>query len=243
MNQLEPRLLRRVNIILAVLLFAVSALSIGHFYQTDENNRQALNKETPPIYKETPPIYNEDISPVYSVKYPKDFFILYKGTYSLILAEKRLVDLSRLHIPTVRITIHKSIIPEDMELKTWLDGVTDPNDLYSNIQKSCADFQRLIAEMTGVNNYLDHCWFHQVSNIEETIISGLPALTFNSQSVTENIKHAIVRYQAPEGNNNFVLLFDIYAIFTSLSEDSDSTTEAYQMMLQTLQIKSPVNPY
>jgi hypothetical protein len=241
MNQSKPQLLRRINIILAVLLFIVSALLIGYFYKTNKNNRQALNKETPPAY-------DEDISPVYSIKYPKDFFISYKDFIDLILAEKRLVDSSRLNIiPTIRINVRENVIPVDMELRTWLDGVNDPRgDLYSNTpSKLCFEFQHLISEITGFDNYSDYCRYHQVSNIQETTISGLPALIFDAQSMSGSSKHAIIRYQTSKRNDRAILLFDIYTTLTPFSDSLslDTIEKAYQIILQTLQIKDPINPY
>lgn len=147
------------------------------------------------------------------------------------------------NIPTAGIRVYTNVIPEEMSLREWLNGVGDPNPPIGETQpKSCKEFideiRRKVKygdlEEEGCKFGPECCWYLGVSGIQDASVAGLKGVKFNDQYVSAGATHAVVTYKNKAG---VILSFDIFVRLTGMSDENDRTIEAYNSFLGTFKIR------
>lgn len=215
------------------LLTAGLAFFLGSKFLPEKNNLSPQQ----PAEKEKPVSFSlKEISSYYSVEYPNDFFITNKDLNLFAVANKKWQG-EEGNLPEVGIRVYTNVIPQDLSLKKWLEGIGDPNPPVGGEGKSCKAFldqlrKKIPHHDLGEDNY---CWYYGVSDIKETKIAGLDGLEFEASGVSSGSRHTIFTYK---NKSQVLILFDIYKTTTGLSiGNEDTTSTAYEMMRKTFKLK------
>jgi len=191
--------------------------------------------------REIPSLNQKEISQWYQVEYPQNFFITHKNLGLFMVAEKRWEG-HAVNYPTAQIRVYSNVIPTDMSLEEWLEGVSDPNPPIGGFTpKSCRNFFYLLKRDFNSGDLYDdsslakgNCIHLGVSNINISQVSLFDALQFDTQYVSSSSTHTIFKYKI---NEQDTLLIDMSFKSTGLSEENDHTKKAYESFIKTFKIR------
>jgi hypothetical protein len=154
---------RKVKLILFALFILSTwglAFFLGTKYSPEEND---LDRQ-PPVEKENIASSSvKEISSIYSVEYPADFFITHKDFNLFTVAQKKWQGQEG-NLPEAGIRVHTNVIPPDLGLRKWLEGIGDPNPPVGGEGKSCKEFldelrTKIPHHDLGEDNYCLVLWF------------------------------------------------------------------------------------
>jgi hypothetical protein len=175
---------------------------------------------------------NIETSDWYTVAYPNYFFITQKTYNTFEVADTKFLG-NNTHIPTAGIRVYTNIIPKDMNLTDWLNGIGDISSPFGTV-KPCKNFIAQLKNQLKFGDFFNgpdpimDCMYGGVSEVKLSSVGGIPAIQFKTEAVSSSTTHTILKLNNSSGTTELV---DINYSLTGQSDSTDRTSEAYQSFL------------